>query len=136
MARIRTVISATGSYIPPLRVPNEAFLDRDFRTADGERLPKTNEEIVAQFEAITGIKERRYAPDGLMTSDMAFEAACARHVVGSVGSVETTSIKNVYFTRIACSSGNASAKVVEEVTSGDWKNESPFEFNGSIRDSQ
>jgi 3-oxoacyl-[acyl-carrier-protein] synthase-3 len=74
MARIRTVISATGSYIPPLRVPNDAFLDRDFRTAGGERLPKTNAEIVAQFEAITGIKERRYAPDGLMTSDMAFEA--------------------------------------------------------------
>ncbi|HEV7919634.1 MAG TPA: 3-oxoacyl-[acyl-carrier-protein] synthase III C-terminal domain-containing protein [Thermoanaerobaculia bacterium] len=72
---MRTVIAATGSYIPPVRVPNEAFLSHDFRTADGARLGKTNPEIVAQFEAITGIKERRYAPDELVTSDIAYEAA-------------------------------------------------------------
>jgi 3-oxoacyl-[acyl-carrier-protein] synthase-3 len=72
---IRTVISATGSYIPPVRVPNEAFLGHDFRTAGGAPLGKTNEEIIAQFEAITGIRERRYAPDDLLTSDIAFEAA-------------------------------------------------------------
>src|SRR5258706_6713958 len=75
MGRIRTVISATGSYLPPVRVANDAFLQHDFRTAAGEPLGKTNEEIVAQFEAITGIKERRYAPDDLVTSDIAFAAA-------------------------------------------------------------
>ncbi len=75
MGRTRTVISATGSYIPPLRVANDAFLQHDFRTAKGEPLGKTNEEIVAQFEAITGIRERRYAPEELVTSDLAFEAA-------------------------------------------------------------
>ncbi len=72
---VRSIISATGSYIPPVRVPNDFFLDRDFRTADGKPLGKSNAEILAQFEAITGIRERRYAPDDMVTSDMAYEAA-------------------------------------------------------------
>lgn len=74
MAR-RSVITASGSHIPPVRVPNDAFLDRDFRAADGSRLGKSNEEIVSQFESITGIRERRYVPDNVVTSDIAFEAA-------------------------------------------------------------
>ena len=74
---LRTVIAATGSYIPPVRVPNADFLTRDFRDPKGERIAKPNEEIVAQFEAITGIRERRYAPPELMASDIAYEAACA-----------------------------------------------------------
>ncbi|HEX7828189.1 MAG TPA: ketoacyl-ACP synthase III [Thermoanaerobaculia bacterium] len=72
---VRSIISGTGSYIPPVRVPNEAFLDRDFRSADGKPLGKTNAEILEQFEAITGIRERRYVPDDLAASDMAYEAA-------------------------------------------------------------
>jgi 3-oxoacyl-[acyl-carrier-protein] synthase-3 len=72
---LRTVIAATGSYIPPVRVPNSEFLNHDFRTADGKPLSKTNPEIVKQFEAITGIQERRYVEKGTVTSDIAFEAA-------------------------------------------------------------
>jgi 3-oxoacyl-[acyl-carrier-protein] synthase-3 len=72
---MRSIITATGSYIPSVRVPNDAFLSHDFRAADGARLGKTNAEIVAQFEAITGIRERRYAPAELVTSDIAYEAA-------------------------------------------------------------
>jgi 3-oxoacyl-[acyl-carrier-protein] synthase-3 len=75
MAQIRSVIVGSGSYIPPVRMPNEAFLDRDFRTADGKSLGKTNPEILQQFESITGIRERRYAPEGVNTSDMSFDAA-------------------------------------------------------------
>jgi 3-oxoacyl-[acyl-carrier-protein] synthase III len=75
MAGFQSVFSATGSYIPPLRVPNSAFLDRDFRNVDGSPVSKPNAEIVEQFEAITGIRERRYAPEGVDASDMAFEAA-------------------------------------------------------------
>jgi len=74
---MHTVIAATGSYIPPVRVPNSEFLGRDFRDPKGEKIPKSNEEIVAQFEAITGIRERRYAPADLVTSDIAYEAARA-----------------------------------------------------------
>jgi 3-oxoacyl-[acyl-carrier-protein] synthase III len=73
----RSVIVGTGSYIPPVRVPNDHFLDRDFRMSDGSKLSKTNHEIVAQFEAITGIRERRYAPADVNCSDMAYEAAKA-----------------------------------------------------------
>lgn len=83
MGSIHTVISGTGSYIPPVRVGNDAFLQHDFRAANGAPLGKTNEEIVAQFEAITGIRERRYAPDDLVTSDLAFEAA--REALASSG---------------------------------------------------
>lgn len=72
---VRSVISATGSYIPPVRVPNEEFLDREFRGAGGRPLGKENAEILQQFEAITGIKERRYAPPDMATSDIAYEAA-------------------------------------------------------------
>lgn len=74
---LRSVITGTGSHVPPVRVPNAAFLDRDFRGTKGERLGKTNEEIVAQFEAITGIRERRYVDDGTVCSDIAYEAARA-----------------------------------------------------------
>lgn len=72
---VRSIISGTGSYIPPVRVPNDYFLDRDFRAPDGKPIDKTNPEILEQFEAITGIRERRYVPDDIFTSDMAYEAA-------------------------------------------------------------
>lgn len=72
---VRTVISATGSYIPPVRVPNDAFLNASFFGSDGKSLGKSNADILAQFEAITGIRERRYVPDDLVTSDIAYEAA-------------------------------------------------------------
>jgi len=71
----RSVIAGTGSYIPPVRVPNSNFADGDFRSADGSPLKKTNQEILEQFEAITGIRERRYVPDGVVASDAASEAA-------------------------------------------------------------
>jgi 3-oxoacyl-[acyl-carrier-protein] synthase-3 len=71
----RSVIVATGSHIPPIRVPNSDFLNRDFRAADGTRIAKTNAEIVKQFEAITGIRERRYVESGTVTSDIAYAAA-------------------------------------------------------------
>jgi 3-oxoacyl-[acyl-carrier-protein] synthase-3 len=72
---IRSIIAATGSHIPPVRVPNSDFLNHDFRAADGTPLSKTNAEIVTQFEAITGIQERRYVPSGTVTSDIAYAAA-------------------------------------------------------------
>lgn len=72
---VRSVIAGTGSYIPPVRVPNDAFLDRDFRGAGGVALAKETAEVLQQFEAITGIRERRYVPDEMFTSDIAYEAA-------------------------------------------------------------
>jgi len=70
-----SVIIGTGSHIPPVRVPNSEFLNHDFRGVDGAQMSKSNEEIVKQFEAITGIRERRYVAEGTVTSDIAFAAA-------------------------------------------------------------
>jgi len=70
-----SVITATGSYIPPRAVPNEHFLDNDFFDADGKRFERSNEEIVQKLNEITGIRERRYVSDGLATSDIAYLAA-------------------------------------------------------------
>lgn len=81
---VRSVIIASGCYIPPVRVPNDAFLDHDFRLPGGKKLEKANGEILEQFEAITGIRERRYAPPGVVTSDMAYEAARAALDSGGV----------------------------------------------------
>lgn len=75
MRRIRSVIKATGCSIPPVAVPNTSFLDHDFRSADGSRIEKSNATILEQFEAITGIRERRYASDDQVTSRIATEAA-------------------------------------------------------------
>jgi 3-oxoacyl-[acyl-carrier-protein] synthase-3 len=72
---LRSIIAGTGSYIPPRRVPNAELLGRDFRAPGGKAIEKTNQQIVEQFEAITGIRERRYVGDDMVTSDIAYEAA-------------------------------------------------------------
>ena len=72
---IRSVIAATGSHIPSVRVPNEHFLGHDFRDTNRQPLNKSNDEILTQFESITGIRERRYVPEEMVTSDVAYEAA-------------------------------------------------------------
>jgi 3-oxoacyl-[acyl-carrier-protein] synthase III len=77
MQQIRSVIVATGSRIPDVRVTNEFFLEHEFHSADGRRIDKPNHEILEQFEAITGIRERRYVRDDQVASDIAFDAAAA-----------------------------------------------------------
>ncbi len=70
-----TVVAGTGSHIPSVVVPNEHFLQHEFHGPDQKPIAKTNAEILKQFESITGIRERRYVPDNLLTSDIAFDAA-------------------------------------------------------------
>ena len=72
---IRTIIAGTGSHIPAVCVKNDHFLRHDFRGPDQNKIDKPNAEIVQQFEAITGIRERRYVPHELVTSDIALDAA-------------------------------------------------------------
>lgn len=69
------MIIGTGCHIPSVVVPNDHFLQHEFWGPDQKPIPKSNAEIVQQFEAITGIKERRYVPDNLVTSDIATDAA-------------------------------------------------------------
>ena len=70
-----SIITASGSYIPALKIPNEHFLAHDFYGADGEKLGKSNIDLIKKLEEITRIQERRYVTDDLTTSDIAFIAA-------------------------------------------------------------
>lgn len=70
----RSIITGTGSYIPPKKVTNNDFLNRTFLNADGSPFDKSNKETIQKFEEITGIKERRFAADDVLASDMAAQA--------------------------------------------------------------
>jgi len=70
-----SIITRTGSYIPTLKIPNRHFFAHDFYGADGIKIEKSNDEIIAKLQEITCIDERRYVTDELNTSDIAFLAA-------------------------------------------------------------
>jgi 3-oxoacyl-[acyl-carrier-protein] synthase-3 len=70
-----SVIVGTGSHIPPRKVRNDDFLEHQFYDSTGKLLDRSNQEIVKKFEKITGITERRYVTDDIVTSDIAFYAA-------------------------------------------------------------
>ena len=69
------IITKTGSYIPPDRVPNSHFLENVFYDANGQLLDRPNSQVIQKLHEITGIEERRYAPEEVCASDMAFMAA-------------------------------------------------------------
>lgn len=71
---LKSIITGTGSYIPQRKIPNSYFLDNTFLNADGSQFEKSNKEIIQKFTEITGIKERRYASDNVLASDMGAEA--------------------------------------------------------------
>ncbi len=71
----QTVITGTGSCIPPRRIPNAEFLDRTFFEDYGHAYGvEETAQIVSKFQEITDITERRYVADDQVTSDLAFEA--------------------------------------------------------------
>jgi 3-oxoacyl-[acyl-carrier-protein] synthase-3 len=70
-----STIMGTGKYIPPKKISNSSFLANEFFDATGKKFEKSNEEIISDFEQITGIKERRYVDDDQVTSDIAYLAA-------------------------------------------------------------
>jgi 3-oxoacyl-[acyl-carrier-protein] synthase-3 len=70
-----TQIVGTGSYIPERLVPNEEFFSHRFYSPDGVPLERSSRETVEKFADITDIGARRYIPDNMVTSDIAFLAA-------------------------------------------------------------
>ena len=72
---IYSIITGTGSYIPPKLVTNSDFLFHDFFDTDGKIFEKANQSIIEKFKEITEIEERRYVSDDLLLSDIAFYAA-------------------------------------------------------------
>ncbi len=68
-------ITGSGSYIPTKTVTNNDFSQHVFLNEDGTSFPLSNDVITEKFYGITGIQERRYVSDDLLTSDIAFIAA-------------------------------------------------------------
>jgi len=48
-----SIITATGSYIPALKIPNEYFLSHDFYGADGKKLDKSNLDLIKKLAGLT-----------------------------------------------------------------------------------
>lgn len=67
----RTLITGTGSYLPPVIKRNADFTEQAFYDEDGIILPGKPEIIIDKFQKITGIAERRYALSQQNTSDIA-----------------------------------------------------------------
>jgi 3-oxoacyl-[acyl-carrier-protein] synthase-3 len=68
-------ITGSGSYIPNKIIPNIDFASHQFLDEEGKPLSYSNEVVTEKFKQITGIEERRYADDNLLTSDIAYFAA-------------------------------------------------------------
>lgn len=68
-------ITGSGSYIPTRIVTNLEFAQHEFLGEGGKPLPYSNEEVAEKFKQITGIEERRYVDEELLTSDIAYFAA-------------------------------------------------------------
>jgi len=73
----RTIITGTGSYIPPHIQSNSDFAQHLFFSENHQALNTPPEEIVEKFRQITGIDERRYTTDDLNASDIGSLAAKA-----------------------------------------------------------
>lgn len=70
-----SVITGTGSYIPPVIQTNTDFAKHLFYSEDHQPLPTPPEQVVEKFKQITGIEERRYTSDDLSTADIGAVAA-------------------------------------------------------------
>jgi 3-oxoacyl-[acyl-carrier-protein] synthase III len=72
---LRSVITGTGSYIPPVIKKNSDFAIEKFHSETQKAINTPSLEIIEKFRLITGIEERRYAAENVNTSDMAAFAA-------------------------------------------------------------
>ncbi|MBL7740641.1 MAG: ketoacyl-ACP synthase III [Chitinophagaceae bacterium] len=73
----RSVITGSGSYIPPHIQSNVDFAKHVFYADSRQPLNTPPEEVVEKFKQITGIEERRYTTDDLNASDIGALAAKA-----------------------------------------------------------
>jgi len=113
MSEIYSVITGTGSFIPPRVITNDYFLNDKFYEKNGElydlkntkdkgKYAKSTAQIVAKLAEITGIEERRYVDDDFDTSDIGFIAA--QQALHSSGN--TTSYENLDFIFVAHNFGD------------------------------
>lgn len=74
-SKFYSIISSSGSFVPPVAVYNDEFANSVFYANDGSEITKSVEETIVRFREITGICERRYINDDMSTSEIAFFAA-------------------------------------------------------------
>jgi 3-oxoacyl-[acyl-carrier-protein] synthase-3 len=74
MNPIKSVIIATGSYIPEQVIDGSHFLSNTFFDG-GVKIDKTNEEIIQKFAEITEIQERRYVKPDQLNHEIGYLAA-------------------------------------------------------------
>ena len=72
---LRTVITGSGAYIPPIIKTNRDFAVHDFYGEDSVKITTPPEEVTEKFKQITGIEERRYAETDVNASDIGTIAA-------------------------------------------------------------
>ncbi len=72
---IQSVIVATGSHIPGLKINNSHFLNHTFFEKDGVAISKSIGIVVDKFKSITGIEDRCYALPDQTASDLGYLAA-------------------------------------------------------------
>ncbi len=72
---LRSVIIGTGSYIPETKINNSDFLTNTFFEKNGEKIIRSNDQVIEKFRDITGIAERRYASENQSASDLGHLAA-------------------------------------------------------------
>jgi 3-oxoacyl-[acyl-carrier-protein] synthase III len=90
----RSVITGTGSYIPPDIKSNKDFTIHNFYSEQHNRIETAPQEVVDKFQAITGIAERRYAAPEINCSGMAVIAS--RHAIEDSG-VDPETIDQIIF---------------------------------------
>lgn len=74
--KIQTTIIGSGSYIPPVIIANDHFLDHKFfDPASRQPFDKDNSEIIEKFSEITNIHERRWSKPEQHSSDLGYLAA-------------------------------------------------------------
>jgi hypothetical protein len=72
---MRSVLVASGSYVPENVVKNEHFLENAFYEKDETPVKKDAATIIKKFSESTEIEERRYANPDQCASDLGFLAA-------------------------------------------------------------
>ncbi|MDB5232313.1 MAG: 3-oxoacyl-(acyl-carrier-protein) synthase [Chitinophagaceae bacterium] len=72
---IRSVITGTGSYIPPNSIANQDFSGQHFYDEQSQKVNLPGIEVAEKLRVITGIRERRYAFDEHTTSELGLAAA-------------------------------------------------------------
>ncbi len=70
MSVIKSVITGTGSYVPSIVKTNRDFGAHDFYDVDSSKITIPPQRVADKFQQITGIEERRYAPEDIDASDL------------------------------------------------------------------